>query len=201
MSIETPTPKCRLFLNWPVLGTWRQVFICLGLPAPPPVHTVWIHTPVRVLIQPGGWGGGAGGWTSEKVRGATVHKRGRKYQHDWLYLQSTPVKTTFRVWCLYRYGVHDVHLGVYLLGMSRAGQCSGLWNWRAAWWRTPGTRSRPGASRIVSQTGTTVILLTSVGDPDPQDLHVFGPPGSWSIGQKYASGSASIPFSEIMLAK
>ena len=27
-------------------------------------------------------------WTSEKVRGALVNKKCRKYQHDWLYLQS-----------------------------------------------------------------------------------------------------------------
>jgi hypothetical protein len=52
---------------------------------------------------------------SPKVRGALVHKRGRIYQHDWLYLQSvnsikTPVKTTFRVWCLYRYLVPDANL-------------------------------------------------------------------------------------------
>ncbi len=29
-----------------------------------------------------------GRWTSEQVRGALVHRRGRKYLHDWLYLQS-----------------------------------------------------------------------------------------------------------------
>jgi hypothetical protein len=29
----------------------------------------------------------------------------------------------------------------------------------------------------------------SVGDPDPQDPHVFGPPGSGSISQRYGSGS------------
>ncbi len=27
-------------------------------------------------------------WTNEMIRGALVHKRVRKYQHDWLYLQS-----------------------------------------------------------------------------------------------------------------
>ena len=31
--------------------------------------------------------GGGGRWTSEKFRWALVHKRGRKYQHDWQYLQ------------------------------------------------------------------------------------------------------------------
>ncbi len=50
---------------------------------PPPLLTVWIHTPVFIHI-----GGGGDRWTRQKVRGALVHKRGRKYQHDWLYLQS-----------------------------------------------------------------------------------------------------------------
>ncbi len=56
------------------------------------------------------------------------------------------------------------------------------------------------------------IGCCSVGDPepdpDPQDLHVFWPPGSRSISPRYASGSVSFPFShkdvertEIMLAK
>ncbi len=35
-----------------------------------------------------GKGGGGGRRTSEKVRGALVHKRGRKHQHDWLYIRS-----------------------------------------------------------------------------------------------------------------
>jgi hypothetical protein len=54
-----------------------------------------------------GEGGRGVRWISEKVREALVHKRFRKYQHDRLYLQSkkTTVKTTFRVWCLYRYGI------------------------------------------------------------------------------------------------
>ncbi len=92
-------------------GTWRQVFICLRppipSPSPPLLHT--IHTPV--LIHTGKEGRG-GRWTSEKVRGTLVHKRGRKYQHDWLYFQSInsinsiKAKTTFRVWCLYKYLVH-----------------------------------------------------------------------------------------------
>jgi len=34
---------------------------------------------------------------------------------------------------------------------------------------------------------------SSVGEPDPE-LHVFGPPGSGSISQRYASASGSIPF-------
>jgi hypothetical protein len=35
---------------------------------------------------------------------------------------------------------------------------------------------------------------SSVGDPDPQDPHVFGPPGSGSISQRYGSGSGSFFF-------
>ncbi len=41
--------------------------------------------------------------------------------------------------------------------------------------------------------GITFSLKTSVGDPDP-DLHVFGPPGSGSISQRYGSGSGSGSF-------
>ncbi len=33
-----------------------------------------------------------------------------------------------------------------------------------------------------------------VGDPDTQDPHVFGSPGSRSISQRYRSGSGSFPF-------
>jgi hypothetical protein len=43
-----------------------------------------------------------------------------------------------------------------------------------------------------------ISVFTSVGDPDPQDPHVFGPPGSGSISQRYryrsGSGSGSFPF-------
>jgi hypothetical protein len=34
----------------------------------------------------------------------------------------------------------------------------------------------------------------SVADPDPPDPHVFGPPGSGSISQRYGSGSGSGSF-------
>ncbi len=96
------------FLKLISTGIWRQAFICpkSPIPSPPPLlHTVWICTYLCTNSDR------EGGWTSEKARGALVHKRGRKYQPDWLYLQSlnsiTPqVKKTFRVWCLYRYLVH-----------------------------------------------------------------------------------------------
>jgi hypothetical protein len=39
------------------------------------------------------------------------------------------------------------------------------------------------------------IASFSIGDPDPQDPHVIGPPGSGSIRQRYGSGSGSSLFS------
>ncbi len=96
--------------------TLRQVFYLYEAPSPPMtpyctptplthclcVYSLFIHT---------GKGGRCGELTREKIRGAIVHKAGRKYQHDWLYLQSINsikrhVKTTFRVCCLYGYLVH-----------------------------------------------------------------------------------------------
>jgi hypothetical protein len=38
------------------------------------------------------------------------------------------------------------------------------------------------------------IVISSVGDSDPQDPQVFGPPGSGSISQRYGSGSGSFSF-------
>ena len=37
-------------------------------------------------------------------------------------------------------------------------------------------------------------FFISVGDPDPQDPHVFGPPGSESFSQGSGSGSGSFTF-------
>jgi hypothetical protein len=37
-------------------------------------------------------------------------------------------------------------------------------------------------------------IFTSAGDPDPQDPHVFGPPGSGSNTQRSGSGVGSFPF-------
>jgi hypothetical protein len=46
--------------------------------------------------------------------------------------------------------------------------------------------------------GEISIHFASVEDPDPQDTHVFWPPGSRSICQRYGSGSGaesgSFPF-------
>ncbi len=58
-----------------------------GVPTPmgctPQPHTACLHI-LYVLL----WEGGRGGGGQREVRGATVHKKIRKYQHDWLYLQS-----------------------------------------------------------------------------------------------------------------
>ncbi len=56
-------------------------------PLPPPLHTEWLHTSFYTYSNRAG-GGEGGRWTSEKVRGVLVQKRGRKYQLCWLYLQS-----------------------------------------------------------------------------------------------------------------
>jgi hypothetical protein len=49
---------------------------------------------------------------------------------------------------------------------------------------------------LLCRTGLSLILklknsVASVGDPD---LHVFGPPGSGSLSQRYGSGSSSGSF-------
>jgi hypothetical protein len=50
-----------------------------------------------------------------------------------------------------------------------------------------------GAAQLVSSQLFVGLPKGSVGDPDsepdPQDPHVFGPPGSGSISQRYGSGS------------
>jgi hypothetical protein len=45
--------------------------------SPPPCYTLYEYIPLYLFTQ-----GRGARWTSEKVRGALVHKRGRKYQHD-----------------------------------------------------------------------------------------------------------------------
>jgi hypothetical protein len=54
-----------------------------------------------------------------------------------------------------------------------------------------------GANNVAQETEHWK-LKSSVGDPDPQDQHIFGPPGSRSISQRYVSGSragsSSFPF-------
>ncbi len=83
--------------NWPfVKGLCGMCFICLRpppllwphTPPPPPIHTAYVCTRTVYLFTQGGGGGERKELTREKVRGAIVHKAGRKYQHGWQYLQS-----------------------------------------------------------------------------------------------------------------
>jgi hypothetical protein len=59
----------------------------------------------------------------------------------------------------------------------------------------PGSEIRdkhPGSATLLGI--NSWALEISAGDPDPEDPHVFGPPGSGSISQKYGSDSGSFPF-------
>jgi hypothetical protein len=56
--------------------------------SPSPIHTVNVYKIITYSQMEGMGEGGGGEQTREKVRGAVVQKAGRKYQHDWLYLQS-----------------------------------------------------------------------------------------------------------------
>jgi hypothetical protein len=101
-------------------GTLRQVFYLseahfpyygsILLPPSPLTHCILVY---NILIHTGV--GGVGELSREKVRGALVHKTGSEIP-PWLTvspvykLYETPVKTTFRVWCLYSYSVFDCHL-------------------------------------------------------------------------------------------
>ncbi len=75
ISIKTANPKCWLFLNfffkWPVKVLGGRRFSVWGprSPPPPPLHTVWIHTPVLIFSHREGVAGGG-----LKARGALVHK-------------------------------------------------------------------------------------------------------------------------------
>jgi hypothetical protein len=44
----------------------------------------------------------------------------------------------------------------------------------------------------VQNKAATFIVVSSVWDPDPQDPHVFGPPGSGSISQRYPDPDTSL---------
>jgi hypothetical protein len=69
----------------------------------PLIHCIHVYS-ILFHTEKGGGGGKGRELTSEKVRCAMLHKAGRKYQHDCLYLQSiNSIKHTFRVCCLYSY--------------------------------------------------------------------------------------------------
>jgi hypothetical protein len=77
---EDTKPQMSAFLqNWPVkipggrcLSVWGHRYPN----PPPPLNTLYEYIPLYLFTQ----GRGGGRWASEKVRGALVHKRGRKYQ-------------------------------------------------------------------------------------------------------------------------
>ncbi len=73
--------------NWPVKG--RLVFICLRVwgpepLTPPPLHTVQYTCSILIHL---GKGGGGSVEPERRLEGQQFTKLGRKYQHDWLYLQ------------------------------------------------------------------------------------------------------------------
>ncbi len=72
------------------------------IPPPPVTNNTYKYIPLYLFTKGRGEGRR---WTSEKVRGALVHKRGRKYQQDWLNLQSKRLYLT-----LYSYLVHKTKL-------------------------------------------------------------------------------------------
>jgi hypothetical protein len=91
-TVNTPIPKCRLYWCF-CLGWWCSNFVGSESSQkhsakllqnvvynttqhPPPPHS---HT-LSVILYFGKGGRGGGG--QREGRGAKVHKRGRKYQHD-----------------------------------------------------------------------------------------------------------------------
>ncbi len=74
----------------------RQVFYLSEAPSPPMtsysppplLHNVHVYTSILIHTVKAAGGGGGRELTREKVRGEIVHKAGREYQHDWLYLQT-----------------------------------------------------------------------------------------------------------------
>ncbi len=74
--------KCRYLNKLTSKGTFQQVFFLSEARSPPmipysPPHAVYVYT-VHLFTH----GSVGGELTKEKVRGAIVHKAGRKYQHD-----------------------------------------------------------------------------------------------------------------------
>ncbi len=99
--IKSSNPKCRLYwwfcLGWCsnfvgsesgqiVVNSWR-IWSTKQLNTPhPPTATRCLYI-LYIQYVHFGEGGGVGGGHREG-RGAIVHKSGRKYQHNWLYLDS-----------------------------------------------------------------------------------------------------------------
>ncbi len=85
--MKTPNPKCGLFLKIDQDRYLAAVVYLSEAPFPPdpilPPNTLYtcVHCTVYLFTQ---GRGGEPTWelTKEKVRGAMLHKAGRKYQHD-----------------------------------------------------------------------------------------------------------------------
>ncbi len=98
-TIKTPIPKCRLYwcfcLRWcsnfvgSESGHKKSVKLLQNIVYNTTQHP---HPPTATnclfILYVYFGKGGRGGRGQRGGRGATVHKGGRKYQHDWLYLQS-----------------------------------------------------------------------------------------------------------------
>ncbi len=65
-----------------MVSNTTQHLLPIPPPPPPTANTVCVCTESWL------WEAGRGGGGRREGRGATVHKRARKYQHDWLHLQS-----------------------------------------------------------------------------------------------------------------
>ncbi len=85
----------------------------------------------------------------------------------------TPVKMTFRDWCLYSSFIHEKRIRL-------GGQFRGEGDPKGVKGAGSNGQGRPKG-----------IVTPSVGGPDSPDLPVFGPPGSGLICQRYGSGSGS----------
>ncbi len=81
--------KSRYLKNWALKGLCGRCFICILSPPMTPYSPNYIlYTCIQYTYSHREGGGDSGELTREKVRGAIDHKIGRKYKHDWLYLQS-----------------------------------------------------------------------------------------------------------------
>jgi hypothetical protein len=88
---KTRRGQCKLVVikNWPVKGLCgRRLSVRLRTPYPPPLHThcIRVHCIHTYSHREGGEGRRVE--PERRLEGQHVTKLGRKYQHDWLYLQS-----------------------------------------------------------------------------------------------------------------
>jgi serine/threonine protein kinase len=81
--------KCRHLKKFTCKGLCGRCLSVWG-PEPhiPPLHTVHVYTVYNILIHTGKRGGGGRVQRERRLEGQQFTKLGRKYQHEWLYLQS-----------------------------------------------------------------------------------------------------------------